>query len=169
MWMLVAAPRHVKDYTRGTEGRPHHMDRGGGSSLGRQLQQLVTFVSTEYNISQESWAMMLDCLMEGMKINVRVCSWTNSIKMMVSLHFSARASCGVSPRVPRRAVWLRTAAGGLGLQHKTQGYTAQHRGEVTSPHHRRVALSPRLAPHRLSSSAHCEDAGPGTVSVLMVS
>ena len=39
-------------------------------------------------------------------------------------------SCGVSPRVPRRAVCLRTAAGGLGLQHKTQGYTAQHRGEA---------------------------------------
>ena len=29
MWMLVAAPRHVKDYTRGTEGRWHHMDRDG--------------------------------------------------------------------------------------------------------------------------------------------
>ena len=45
------------------------------------------------------------------------------------LHFSI-VSCGVSPRVPRRAVCLRTAAGGLGLQHKTQGYTAQHRGEA---------------------------------------
>ena len=45
------------------------------------------------------------------------------------LHFS-KFSCGVSPRVPRRAVCLRTAAGGLGLQHKTQGYTAQHRGEA---------------------------------------
>ena len=29
MWMLVAAPRHVKDYTRGTEGRWHRMDRDG--------------------------------------------------------------------------------------------------------------------------------------------
>ena len=76
----------------------------------------------------------------------------------------------VFPGVQSASALLR-AGWGCNTKHKaTPRSTAARRGDQPSPSPRQ-ATSPRLARHRhrLSSSAHCEDVGPGTVSVLMVS